>query len=512
MTIHPPDLPHAPEPAWLQRLAALTVILFGLMLFAHNLADVDLWGNVGFVRALPWQDGYHWTNTYSYTEPDYPWVNHEWGAEYILHHTHRLLGNTGLLGLKVLIGFVLLALMNHELTRDGVSGPVRFGLLLLCLSTMGYGFSTRPHLFTYLMITLFILLMRRRRRRWLLGLAPFLGILWANLHGAFFIGIIMLLIHTAAELAALPRDGRQALRAAAWPAAAAVLFAAGSLLNPYGLHVWQFIRESAAVTRPYLSEWAPFHPLRDSGDHSDFITLTVLILLALVRTGRRAAPLDVLLTGMALLSGLLMRRNIPFFALAAALCAGRWVETACGAPLRQFVARVPRPALTALLGAGMALSLAFTVGGHRERPLEIVMSREAFPVDLMNALVAAELEANVLWFFDWAEYAIWKLPGSRVFLDGRFDSAYSTEVIEDYLRFLYGRAGWERALAHYPTELVIVHTGNPCVPLLQAHPDWVQIHADPPAVVFAAIDSAPRFSRQLQTGWERHPSAAAVFP
>jgi hypothetical protein len=92
-------------------LAIAAVVAFGLLTFAHNQADVDLWGNVGFTKALPGQDGFPRVNTFSFTEPDSPWVDHEWLGQYLLHRTHRAFGNTGLLGLKVLLGFALLALL-----------------------------------------------------------------------------------------------------------------------------------------------------------------------------------------------------------------------------------------------------------------------------------------------------------------------------------------------------------------------------------------------------------------
>ncbi len=142
-------------------LPAAAVLAFALQLFSDNKADVDLWGNVGFVTAMPWQEGFHRENTFSFTEPGHPWVNHEWLAEYILHHTHRLAGNPGLLLLKIALGLATLALMQAALARHGTSPPVRLFLLLLLISTMGYGFSTRPHLFTYLLLAVFLTLLER---------------------------------------------------------------------------------------------------------------------------------------------------------------------------------------------------------------------------------------------------------------------------------------------------------------------------------------------------------------
>ena len=76
--------------------------------------------------------------------------------------------------------------------------------------------------------------------------AGVIGLLWANLHGAFFIGILLFGVVAAARaVSGARRDAARAL------ATVAVLGIA-SLMNPYGVRLWGFIRQSAAIPRPYL--------------------------------------------------------------------------------------------------------------------------------------------------------------------------------------------------------------------------------------------------------------------
>ncbi len=117
-------------------LAIAAVVCFALQVFSDNKADVDLWGNLGFVRALPGCDDFHVTNTYSYTEPDRPWVNHEWLAQYLFHQTWLLLGNTGLLILKTVLGLIVLALMHATLRHECRSAALRMLLMLLIISSV----------------------------------------------------------------------------------------------------------------------------------------------------------------------------------------------------------------------------------------------------------------------------------------------------------------------------------------------------------------------------------------
>ncbi len=47
---------------------------------------------------------------------------------------------------------------------------------------------------------------------------------------------------------------------------------------------------------------------------------------------------------------------------------------------------------------------------------------------------ATALRGNILDEFGWGEYLIWHLePGSKVFIDGRYDSVYSEAIVNQYL-------------------------------------------------------------------------------
>ena len=96
-------------------LAIVAVASFCIRTFSDNKADVDLWGNVGFVKALPWQDGFHYTNAFSFTEPGNRWVNHEWLSEYVFHVVYKYAGNTGLLVLNMLLGLAVILLIISAL-------------------------------------------------------------------------------------------------------------------------------------------------------------------------------------------------------------------------------------------------------------------------------------------------------------------------------------------------------------------------------------------------------------
>lgn len=470
-----------------QWLAIAAVVCFALQVFSDNKADVDLWGNVGFVRALPGTDGFHTTNTYSYTEPDGPWVNHEWLAEYLLHAAWRLGGNPGLLLLKMVLGFCVLALMHRTLRHECRSGAVRFLLIVLMISTMSYGFSTRPHHFTYLLLAVFLLLLKRfRRRAWLhLLVFPLLGMLWANLHGAFFIGSLVLLVHAGTGTV---RNRRRATPDRLLPLVlfgGVALFVAATFVNPFGVRLWGFIFESGATARTYLSEWEPFSPIRHGVTHIDFVCLAVIVCCAYPFSRTHKDVVWTALLYLSLLAAIVLRRNIPLFAIVAGFTVGRHVDSMAGEVIDRLAGRIPRWVWIVVLALFIPFSLYTAATFNKRDPLQIEVKPDDYPLRTVAFMKEHGLCGNVFVFFDWAEYCIWHLyPECRVFMDGRFRSAYSGPVVEDYLAGLYGHRGWERILTMYPTDMVLVHYGNPLARHLAHRRDWQLIHADGPAMLF----------------------------
>ncbi|MBN1558485.1 MAG: hypothetical protein JW951_10120 [Lentisphaerae bacterium] len=471
------------------RLAALAVVVFAIQVFSDNKADVDLWGNLGFVSAPAWTEAFPETNTFSFTEPGHPWINHEWLAQYLLHLTYTAGGAPALLLLKMALGFAVLGLAALKARRDGALGPAFLLFLLLVISTTGYGFSTRPHLFTYALYAGFLYLLTDPRpaaaRR--LALLPALGLLWTNLHGAFFIGIILLLALALLE----PLHARCRFLPAPVPRRAprlllcAVAFGLLSLVNPYGPRVWIFITASAARLRPFLSEWAPFDVARDAADHADFMALA-LVSFAAVLAARRSRTLPVLgLLVLAFAAALFMRRNIPLFAITALFLAPPALEATAGPAVRRLAARLG-PGVCSILLAGFILASAlYGWGRNKTWPFALEVPHDRFPVEAVEFMRNHELSGNLLAFFDWAEYAIWKLyPDSRVFLDGRFMSAYSRQTIDAYFDFLYGSPDWARALDDYPTDILLLHGGNPSAEIMSVRRDWTLVYEDPLAVIF----------------------------
>ena len=107
--------------------------------------------------------------------------------------------------------------------------------------------SPRPQVLSLLLLAVTVSLLRRQRYVWL----PMVFLLWANLHGAVVMGLLVL----AAALAAAAVENRQHARALAIAFACCLL---ATVATPLGLGFWTEIPRSLGRIRQLgIAEWAP---------------------------------------------------------------------------------------------------------------------------------------------------------------------------------------------------------------------------------------------------------------
>lgn len=514
------DTTHPRPAAGARIVAVLTVAAaaaFCLHVFSDNKADVDLWGNVRFVKVPPWRDGFDRVNTYSFTEPDRPWINHEWLAQYVFHHVFTRFGNPGLLAFKLAMGAAVALLLYAEMKRSCRSGPLRFLWLLLVVSTIGYGFSTRPHHYSYLMLALMLTAIRRgwAGRPAGLVLAPLAGALWANLHGSFILGAAVLGLLSGVEFlrwlfpGGAGRDGKRL--GLTWLATA--LYVAATLANPHGPKVWFLLYDYATVPRPYLSEWAPFSLRANGLDHPDFLVLSVLSLAGVLLSRRRKDLFGLGVLAAFFAGGWMLRRNIPLFAIVSCFVVPEHLDALAGGFLERLRARIPAAALAAALLAFAGLSLRNAYAFHKTDPFQIEVSQDLYPVQMVEFMKLNGIRGNALIFFDWAEYCLWHLyPGVRPFVDGRFNDCYSFTTLNEFFSFLYGWDDPDAALRDHPVDIVLIHNGNPACERMLARADWQLAGRNNLASLFLKKDIHRDFLERLEKkDVEYPPDVSEVF-
>jgi len=133
------------------------------------------------------------TNLFSYTNPNFPIVNHEWLGEVIFYLVSVVFGVNGLLVFKMfLVVSAASILYSVALKRGSLFWVTVFSLVGISLFSMR--FFVLPELYSYLLVAIFVFLIEKfklTRDIRLLWILPILEILWVNMHIYFILGVIL---------------------------------------------------------------------------------------------------------------------------------------------------------------------------------------------------------------------------------------------------------------------------------------------------------------------------------
>lgn len=131
------------------------------------------------------------TNLYSFTYPDFPFLNHHWGGGVIFFAVYKIAGFAGISILFVLLTLAAFFLFFHIAWRYS-----RFEIAclaaLIALPVIAARTEIRPEVFSYFFAAIFfwILINFRAKKidqKWLL-LLPIIELFWVNIHIYFFLG------------------------------------------------------------------------------------------------------------------------------------------------------------------------------------------------------------------------------------------------------------------------------------------------------------------------------------
>ena len=141
------------------------------------------------------------SDVFTYTHSGNPWVLSEWLAQIVLY---LVFATTGYLGIAVLVAGLcaFCGWLTYLNCRRHMGNPVHAIIVALVCSLFFVTAAPRPHLFSFIFFaaTLFVLLeFKYARRDRLLVLLPAILLLWANAHGGFFIGLVLVFVFAGSE-------------------------------------------------------------------------------------------------------------------------------------------------------------------------------------------------------------------------------------------------------------------------------------------------------------------------
>jgi hypothetical protein len=133
---------------------------------------------------------------FSYTKAGQPWFAWEWAWDVLFAFIHSVWGLAGVGFASILILGVVAVLLYKLVLQACGNDVLSFFITTLALLASSSHWLARPHLFSWLFFLLYLHLLPKLQKgsRSAFVALPILMVIWVNTHGAFPIGIALLLI------------------------------------------------------------------------------------------------------------------------------------------------------------------------------------------------------------------------------------------------------------------------------------------------------------------------------
>jgi hypothetical protein len=443
-------------------LAVVTVLAATFLLTSfHRLNDTDLWGHLSYGRWMVEHRALATADPFGVADGAERFVNVPWLAQVAGYYWHRATGPGGLQFahaalMTLAVGILIAAVRWRGVTLLGaaIAGVVFYVLSLPIVGT------ARPQLFGLVGMALALLawsLVARGRRHPLYWL-PLVMALWANLHGSFVLGLVVL---GAAAIGQMWDVGRRCGHVpAAWRAPSVrrlrmlvMVSAAATMLNPAGPALWwNVLRFGNSANLADISEWGPTTLRSLTGVLLFGSLLATAVLLRYSRRPVRAA--EVLLVLALAAATLLAIRMLCWWAIVwvylaaphAVAVVRRWRGDGLTLP-----ATDPPTAMRTLIAmAAVFLALVWSPPTHElisgQPRSELLVASSDTPQFVAEEIRQLGLSGRVFAPIQWADYLAWHTANAVQPLVYSHVHLFSAETWRDYLAIAAGAGDLERII------------------------------------------------------------------
>jgi len=432
---------------------------------------------------------------YSFTSFGHSVFNHEWLSEVIMTACYKLGGEWGIIFWRWIMTGLIVALAVHLISLISKSGLNRIVIFLCFVLVLRPAVSFRVQLFTVVMLLVllnFIYAAAIRDRLPKILWIGLLFVLWANLHGAFVLGLLVWFAYVGEYV--LKERSVFGLKNVIAAALVPVLV---TLVNPYGIKLWWFILSelSNPISSEYISEWQrfSFQPRELA-----FFLVCLLSWAAYLKSGREKRAAQTALLVLASVMGFSSVRHTPLFVV---LCLPVMADHFDGVLLNIRGHVKDGKALSGIwinfvAGVFVFFSVIFFTLGIPDT-WQIDVEKDELPFQLVHFIKTNQMKGNLFVPLHWGGYVLFHLyPEVKVSIDGRWAMIYPHDVMRDNMDFAYnGKDGkWKQILGTYKADYALVETGNPAFFEMEGDPEWTFMVATPEGALLVRktfIESLP---------------------
>ena len=420
-------------------------------------------------------------------------VPHEWLAEVILALAHRMMGLSGDVFVAALLGAFTVLIVYQELIKRGNFRLVALFVAAWVAVISSVHWLARPHMFTFFFIALWTYGLERvyQKERIKIWLFPILMLIWANTHGAYFAGFVVLGAYLVDWLLGFWQN-KQTKELGKKLVVIGIASFAITFINPSGWHLWTtsvgYIGNDF-MTSHIVDQLSPnFH-------EKDMWPFLIMIAFALFSLGQQYRPSlreSLLLAGWVAM-GLHTVRNLPLFAVVTAPIYAALIQPWTEKTLN-WVKQASRPRESGEVLRGyvwiVVPVLFFGFVLWRGIPIDQEGTGNIFLPDKMPVSAVDWLQKNpqngkMFNQFVWGGYILYRMwPNEKVFIDGQADF-YGEALMREYFDVIDVNADWESILDKYQVSWMIILRDEPLAKYLYSVDNvWHVIYKDDTAVIF----------------------------
>jgi hypothetical protein len=473
----------------LSLVPTVLILIFLIKVVSGQFDDPDFYWHLKTGEYIVAHGALPQADIFSYTNAGRPWVLHEWLFQVFIHLLHVTGGDWAI---KIFVALMLTACFGlcYAICARLLGGDKAKALIVALLyCSIIAGVAPRPHLFTFLFFALFLHILLsfkyfgETRRLWVM---PPVMVLWANLHGGFFIGLVLLGLFILGEwanfLLADAQDPQKRRRLVQLTLAGATALAA-TLANPefirYWLYPFQVIGMEAS--KGMIVEW------RSPDFHQPIFAFWLVVVAsffaALIYTPKKPDVTELIVPLAFVAGAFIARRNIPLAALAMAPFVAAHLRAGLMDRLAGLAARFRRARPVGATGGRASaplgrreyvmngglilLTLAALALVYPERQKVIAASlNTTIPVKATDFIQREGIAGRMFNTYHYGGYLIHRLyPQQRVFIDGRADM-YGDAFIKETLEIYQGGSEWKRLFDRHDIEYVMCASEAPLRQLL----------------------------------------------
>jgi hypothetical protein len=412
-----------------------------------------------------------------------PWTNQQWLASVVLATAFRTGGWFALFALRTLLSALVLAFVFLACRVTGAATKRAAWLTLTSGILLPAGFQLRSQLLGMVCFGASAWLVARRHARprgvWLV--IP-ITVLWANLHGSFFLAPLLLGLAWVEDRRARPDEAHGVILAG-------LVSLLATTVNPYGYGVWSYAAGLATnpVIRRTISEWQP--PTVQTYTGAAFFVSVVLVAGLLIARVRRPVPWRSLLPLVAFLAiALTAIRGVYWWAMIAPIVlAAVLTQEPTASERRDPAGRLNAAMIGLLLAAvvGVAVRWVPYTGPALPGAGRVSFAPVGITSELHRILRPGEPMFNAQQWGSWFEL---EFPNNPVVVDSLVEVP-PRSVWWRYYAASAAVQGWQATLDSWHVDVAVLARDQQgaLIPKMRADSGWELVYQDPDGLIFRRV-------------------------